>query len=204
VRTLVANFYREKVDEKISRYVELTGLYSEPVDVPGMALEPCYDMETFAAVVISGSQWMLASEDAPPATKEFIRGLRIPTLGICFGHQLLARSYGAEVLDGELIERNETVLVTEQHPLLQGLGPEFEMLESHREYVDYGSAERSGWHVFASSASCPVEAMHHPTYPLMGVQFHPERSGQNGEKLFENFYRNIVLPFQRTRESRGY
>ena len=204
MRTLVANFYREKAEEKIRRYVELAGLYSETVEVDGMRLEPGFDMEGFGAVVISGSQWMLAKEDAPPATKEFVRSLEIPTLGICFGHQLIARSYDAEVLDGGLIERNETVLVFEPHPLFAGLAPETEMLESHREFVEYNSAERAGLHVFANSASCVVEAMHHPTRPLFGVQFHPERSGANGEKLFENFYRNIVVPFQRTRESRGY
>lgn len=204
MRTLVANFYREKAEEKIARYVELAGRYSEPVEVNGMVLEPGYDLSSFGALVISGSQWMLAHEDAPPPTTEFILGLKIPTLGICFGHQLLARAYGAEVLDGELIERNETVLVAEPHPLFQGLVPECEMLESHREYVDYNGAERAGWHVFANSTSCPVEAMHHPTRPLYGVQFHPERSSANGEQLFENFFRNIAQPFSRDHEGRGY
>jgi len=204
MRTLVANFYRERVEEKIKRYVELAGRHSEPVEVPGDRLEPGYDLEGFSAVIISGSQWMLARDDASPAIKEFIRGLEIPTLGICFGLQLLARAYDAEVLSGEPIERNETILVTEPHPLFFELGPEVEMLESHREYVDYNGIERVGWHVFAVSASCRVEAMHHPTRPLYGVQFHPERSGANGEKLFENFYQQIVQPLWRNRESRRY
>jgi GMP synthase (glutamine-hydrolysing) len=96
------------------------------------------------------------------------------------------------VLSGELIERYETVVVTEPTALFTGLGPEAEFLESHREHVDEDSIERTGWHLTARSASCSVEAMHHPTRPLYGVQFHPERSGINGEKLFENFYNHIV------------
>jgi len=124
-----------------------------------------------------------------------VRGLKMPTLGICFGHQLFARVFGAEVLSGELIERYETVIVTEKVPLFQDLSPEAEFLESHREYVDFHSVERAGWRVVAQSASCAVEAMHHPTRPVFGVQFHPERSGPNGQKLFDNFYNRIVKPF---------
>lgn len=188
MRTLVVNCYRERAEEKIARYVELAGRHSEPYELNWGACEPGYNLESFAAVVLSGSQWLLSREPAPPALAEFVRGLRVPTLGVCFGHQLLASVHGAAVLSGELIERNETIRVLEPHPLFAGLGPEFEMLESHREYVDYGDIERAGWRVFAVSPSCPVEAIRHPTRPLFGVQFHPERSGPAGEQLFENFY----------------
>jgi len=126
-----------------------------------------------------------------------VRSVRLPTLGICFGHQLFARVSGVQVLSGELIERDEVVFITEPGPLFRGMGPEMEFRESHREYVVAEAIERAGWHITARSASCPVEAMHHPTRPLYGVQFHPERSGLNGDKLFENFYNHIVLPFAR-------
>ena len=199
MRTLVANFYRKHTETKLPPYLSLVGRYSEPVEVAGERLEPGYDIDGFNAVVITGSQWMLAEEDAPAAIKEFVRGLKIPTLGICFGHQLMARAWEAEVFSGELVERTETVLVAEPGPLFAGLGPEVEMLESHREHVDFASMERVGWHVIAGSASCRVEAMHHPTRPLYGVQFHPERSGPNGEALLANLYNNIVRPFWQQR-----
>ncbi len=194
MRTLVVNCYRENAEEKIKGYVTQAERFSDVYEVPWGVIERAYDMETYSAVIISGSQWLLSKEAPADPLAEFVRDLKLPTLGICFGHQLFARVFGAQVLSGELIERDETVIISEPGPLFRGFGPEAEFRESHREYVDYDSVQWLGWHVSAGSSSCPVEAIHHPTRPLYGVQFHPERSGANGEKLFENFYTNIVRP----------
>ena len=194
MRTLVVNCYREKAEEKIRGYVVQTERFSDVSEVTWGVLERAYDMETYCAVIISGSQWLLSVEDPPAPLVEFVRNLKVPTLGICFGHQLFARASGTQVLPGELIEGDETIIISEPGPLFHGMAPEMDFRESHREYVVAEPIERAGWHIIARSASCPVEAMHHPTQPLYGVQFHPERSGVNGDKLFDNFYNQIVLP----------
>ena len=195
MRTLVVNCYREKAEEKIKGYITQVERFSDVSEVGWGVLERAYDMETYFAVVISGSQWLLSVEDPSAPLVEFVRNLKVPTLGICFGHQLFARAFGTQVLPGELIERDETILISEPGSLFHDMGTEMDFRESHREYVVAEPIERAGWHIIARSASCPVEAMHHPTQPLYGVQFHPERSGLNGEKLFDNFYNQIVFPF---------
>lgn len=195
MRTLVVNCYREMAEEKIKGYMAQVERFSDAVEVPWGVLEPAYDLTTYSGVVISGSQWLLSVEPPAAPLTEFVRDLRLPTLGICFGHQLFARTFGTQVLAGELVERDETIIVSEPEPLFHGMEPELDFRESHREYVVAEPIERAGWHLMARSASCEVEAMHHPTRPLYGVQFHPERSGLNGEKLFDNFYNQIVFPF---------
>lgn len=195
MRTLVVNCYRDKAEEKIKGYMAQAERFSDGFEVSWGVLEPAYDIETFSAVIFSGSQWLLSREEPPAPLAEFVRNLKLPALGICFGHQLFARSFGTPVLGGELIEGNETVVISEPGLLFHNMGPEMEFLESHREYVVAEPIERAGWHITARSSSCPVEAMHHPTRPLYGVQFHPERSGVNGDQLFENFYNRIVIPF---------
>lgn len=197
MRTLVMNCYREQAEEKIKGYVAQVERFSDAIEVPWGVLERAYDTDTYSAVVISGSQWLLSEERPAAPLVEFVRDLKMPTLGICFGHQLFARAFGTQVLPGELIERDETIIITESGPLFYGMEPEMDFRESHREYVVAEPIERAGWHIIARSASCPVEAMHHTTRPLYGVQFHPERSGVNGEKLFDNFYNRIVFPFVR-------
>lgn len=174
--------------------------YSEIVEVK-LAELPQVNFDPIDAVILSGSQWMLSEKDPPDEIVGFIRNFKIPTLGICFGHQLLARAFGAEIKKGtEFIDRDEEILLVEDWQLFVGMGEWLAdsgkrlvmMRESHREFVTLESIKKIGWRVGAVSNSCPVEAICHPNLPLYGVQFHPERSGTNGAKLFQNFYHNIV------------
>jgi GMP synthase (glutamine-hydrolysing) len=199
VKVAVVNFYLERAEEKMPFYLALARCCSDSVtEVAWQDFGPNFAIEEFSAVMLTGSQWMLAGTEAPPALHEFVRSLNLPVLGICFGHQLLAQAFGGRVLAGAVVERHETILVGTGEPLFHGLGPEVEMLESHREFVDRASVENAGWLVDATSVSCPVEAMHHSERPLYGVQFHPERSGPNGEKLVRNFFDRVVQPWLRT------
>jgi GMP synthase (glutamine-hydrolysing) len=194
VRTLVVDCYLRENETKMARYVELARRHSAEVEtVAAAGLGPGHDLAKYDAVIISGSQWMLSQDDPRPALRGFCRELSLPTLGICFGHQLLARSFGASVVRGErFLEFDEQVSVLEQWPLFEGLCPTTVMRESHRELVTLESVAGIGWQLGARSASCPVEALRHPFLPLYGVQFHPERSGVPGERLFENFYTGVV------------
>jgi GMP synthase-like glutamine amidotransferase len=195
VTTLLVDCYRRDAAWRMEFYRAMIRPHSDCVTVNAGVLGPDFDMSGFHSVVFSGSQIMLGEEDPDAALVQFARELRVPGLGICFGHQLFARSFGATVLSGRLIERFETVRLARPGRLFDGLGTEARMLESHREFVDPDSVHRAGWQVFADSASCPVEAMHHPHLPLFGVQCHPERSGEPGKRLFANFYEHVVLPF---------
>jgi GMP synthase-like glutamine amidotransferase len=43
------------------------------------------------------------------------------------------------------------------------------------------------FNLIASSENCEVEMMEHQTKKIIGVQFHPEVSGNNGEWFFDQF-----------------
>jgi GMP synthase-like glutamine amidotransferase len=48
-----------------------------------------------------------------------------------------------------------------------------------------------GWRLLASSDHYPVEAMASERRPHLGVQFHPEVSGESGRRLLRNFGRLV-------------
>lgn len=195
MKTLLVDCYRRDAGRRLYWYHAAIRPFSDCQTVNAGAVSSHFDPSGFQAVVLSGSQMMLSEEEPPAGLVSFVRSLRIPVLGICFGHQLLARSTGVPVRTGKLIERVETIELIEPSPLFERLGDRFEMLESHREFVAAESLAAAGWQLLARSESCPVEAMCCRERPLFAVQFHPERSGEPGRQIFASFYENVVLPF---------
>lgn len=191
--TLLVNCYKEKSESRMSFYRDVCQFYSTVVEIPVAELKPDFNLRRIDAVIFSGSQWMLSEVEPSEKLVSFVRSLKLPTLGICFGHQLLARSFGARVKKGPVaIEFGELIKIVAEWEIFFNLFPETTMLESHQEFVVPESVLEIGWEVGAVSDSCPVEAIRHPRLPLFGVQFHPERSGENGKRLFENFFTLIV------------
>jgi GMP synthase (glutamine-hydrolysing) len=148
---------------------------------------------SYDGVVLSGSPDMM-SEDTI-ATKfgkemDSILDSRVPILGVCFGHQMMARAFGAEVVkDGRhVLEMVKTQVLTAD-PLFKGLPDSLVLLESRHEIV---KSLPSGFRLLASSATSKIATMKHETRPLYGVQFHPERytkDNPDGNAVVGNFVR---------------
>jgi GMP synthase (glutamine-hydrolysing) len=124
------------------------------------------------ASVTARSPWIL---DTEAALAEFVRA-GVPTLGICFGHQLLAQALGGSVAKNPRGREIGTVAldVTEADPLL---GDAPRRLFVNMSHVD--SAERlpDGARVLARSELDPNAAVRFGER-AWGVQFHPEFDGE--------------------------
>ena len=141
----------------------------------------------------------------------------VPVLGICGGHQLVARAFGGQVglLGGAAPPRLRAGL----KPSYQGLPSEkgvFELAaacddvllrgvpsgkfeQSHREEV---RRLPRGFKVLMTGGASRVQAMRHQELPVWGVQFHPERQWHKlpaGKRLMENFVRAAGLGADRRR-----
>lgn len=137
-------------------------------------------------IVIGGGQYLEASGNSGAIIKKF-KG-KIPILGICLGHQLLAKLYGGEVRTAEIGEYAESeIAMDEENEILKGLGPSFKAWVSHKDEV---SKLPKDFIKLAHSATCKIEAMAHRSLPLYGVQFHPEvEHTPKGPEIFKNFLR---------------
>jgi GMP synthase (glutamine-hydrolysing) len=123
------------------------------------------------AIILSGGPSSVYEPGAPAApTGLFTTG--VPTLGICYGFQVMAQALGGLVENSDVAEYGGTVLHhTGQGTLLAGLPVEQSVWMSHR---DSCTAAPKGFTVTAGTDVTPVAAMEDRAHGLYGVQFHPE------------------------------
>ena len=97
---------------------------------------------------------------------------RMPTLGVCLGHQALVERFGGEVGRArELVHGKATVVAHDGRGIFAGLPPDFLAGRYH------SLAATSVPECFETSAMAPdgeVMAVRHRELPIDGVQFHPE------------------------------
>ncbi len=148
---------------------------------------------SYDGVVLSGSPDMMSERKAQAKfSKEIgaIRDARVPTLGVCFGHQMMAYAFGAKVVkDARHVLRMVNTTVLEEDPLFEGLPRSLMLLESRQEVV---KSIPEGFSLLAKSSTTKIAAMKHETLPLYGVQFHPERYTRDhpdGNAVAGNFVR---------------
>ncbi|MGL4669662.1 MAG: GMP synthase subunit A [Methanobacteriaceae archaeon] len=119
--------------------------------------------------------------------KVYENDLSIPILGICLGHQIIAKTFGGKVstADSESYAKIEIDIIKE-NDIFKGLGSKEKVWASHKDEV---ISLPDTFDIIAKSEICDVEAMKHNEKPIYGVQFHGEvHHTPNGPKIFENFY----------------
>ncbi len=150
-------------------------------------------------IILSGGPMSPNDLDAYPFLRtesDFLRqalDLKLPILGLCLGHQLLADALGGEVDVGPQEVGWLPVQVSEageNDPLFDGVPQEFSPFHYHIEQVVTLPPEAT---VLASSPLCPVQAFRYGQTPAWGVQFHPEINPQRGETVLRSGSR-LSLP----------
>ena len=118
----------------------------------------------------------------------YVREIDLPILGICLGHQLIAKTFGAPVISGEHGGYAEVEIeILDEDDIFRGLGTKEIVWASHADEVATLPDE---FIRLARSAISEIEAMKHKTRPLYGLQFHPEVSHtKRGNEILLNFIR---------------
>jgi anthranilate synthase/aminodeoxychorismate synthase-like glutamine amidotransferase len=150
------------------------------------ALEP-------SAIVISPGPGVPADAGV---TIDAIRrwGPEIPTLGVCLGHQAIGEAFGGEVVRARAVMHGKTSTIDHAgEGLFAGLPNPMEVMRYHSLVVE-PSTLPDELEVLATALDNPSEihAMRHRTFPIWGVQFHPESiMTPDGKALLANFLRIV-------------
>jgi anthranilate synthase/aminodeoxychorismate synthase-like glutamine amidotransferase len=116
-------------------------------------------------------------------------GPTTPLLGVCLGHQAIGMAFGGAVVRARSPMHGKTSTITHDgQGVFTGMMSPLTVARYHSLVVD-----RNGWPSdLAISAETEedgtVMALRHRTYPIHGVQFHPESiMTREGQHLLRNF-----------------
>ncbi len=111
-----------------------------------------------------------------------------PILGVCLGHQAIGQAMGGVVVRAPQLMHGKTSRITHNgRGIFRGLNSGFEATRYHSLVVERSTLP-STLEVTATSEDGLIMGMHHRSYPLHGVQFHPESiASENGHALLQNF-----------------
>ncbi len=171
----------------IARRVRECRVYSELVShrTPAQALRA----RNPRAIVLSGGPASVYADDAPEVDPGLWE-LGVPTLGICYGMQLMARDLGGRVERTGASEFGRTELHAEGGALFEQTPDDQVVWMSHRDSV---TAPPEGARVTGGSASTPIAAFEAPERGLYGVQFHPEVvHTPHGNEVLKNFLYGVA------------
>jgi GMP synthase (glutamine-hydrolysing) len=167
----------------IARRVREAHVYSEIVSHDRSAAELAAMRP--AGIILSGGPASVYEDGAPQIDPD-IFGLGVPVLGICYGHQLMARSLGGEVAATGQREYGRTTLHTRTPSVVLRDVPATDTV-----WMSHGDAVTrtpEGFRVTAATDQIPVAGMEDPERGLFSVQFHPEVSHTpNGQAVMERF-----------------
>ena len=115
-------------------------------------------------------------------------GSKLPTLGVCLGHQCVGYAYGAKVeRAGEIRHGKTSMIHHEGKGVLKGLPSPFEAIRYHS-LVVYPETLPDCLEVTAWTDNGLVMGLRHKEFPVEGVQFHPESiMTPQGKPLLQNF-----------------
>jgi GMP synthase (glutamine-hydrolysing) len=172
----------------IARAVREANVYCEIIPFhKNFTIEP-----SLKGIILSGSPFSVNDENAPVVDiLSFIQ--QLPVLGICYGAQLTAKEFGGRVDKSNKREYGRAILENHSEDvLLKDLSNHTQVWMSHSDSI---AKLPEGFDILATTESIPVAAFKKTTtdtFPLYGLQFHPEvYHSTEGKKIIKNFLVNI-------------
>ena len=182
-QTILVLDFGSQYTQLIARRVRENRVYCEilPYDV---AIDEIQRRSPIGLILSGGPQSVYEPGAVSPAPALFDLG--IPTLGICYGMQVMVHQLGGEVEGSDRREYGRAeVDVIAAGMLFEGLGNRETVWMSHGDRI---RSLPEGFEVGAATDSAPIVALESAARKLYGIQFHPEVSHTvSGGEILRNF-----------------
>ena len=140
-------------------------------------------------LILSGGPASVAERNSPKISPKVFK-LKIPILGICYGMQLIAQSFGGKIkrTKGSEFGRAE-LFIDDYKNIFANLPGNLTCWMSHGDYV---SKLPNGFSVLAHTLNTAIAAFGSKEKKIFGVQFHPEVAHTSkGAVIVSNFLYHV-------------
>jgi len=116
-------------------------------------------------------------------------GETTPILGVCLGHQAIGEVFGGKIVQAdELVHGKTSPVKHDGKGIFERIDPTFDATRYHSLVVDRDSFPHDALEIMAEAENGTIMGLQHRTYPLHGIQFHPESvMTKAGPKIVENW-----------------
>jgi len=172
----------------ITKRLRLMGFYSE---IAQPSTKVC-ELSDARGIIFSGGPSSVYEEHIPEFNKAIL-SLDIPMLGLCYGHQLMAREYGGSVEKATIGEFGLASLKTTTpdgkelpiSPLFSGIEMPSQVWMSHQDGV---TTLPEGFQIIAITKDCPIAALQNLEKKRYSLQCHIEvKDTLQGDRILKNF-----------------
>ncbi len=117
---------------------------------------------------------------------------KIPMLGVCLGHQVIAASFGGKIIHAKKIMHGKTSMVkADEQAIFKGIKKPFSVMRYHSLAVSKHDLP-SCFTITCETEDGEIMGIRHNKHKTEGVQFHPESFMTNvGKRLIRNFIRGV-------------
>ncbi len=167
----------------IAKRIRQGGAYAE-IFSPAASVD---ELAHAQGLILSGGPASVFAADAPAFNPELL-GLEIPILGLCYGHQLLAQTFGGTIENTGQGEFGKARLqATGASPLWEGVSLPTQVWMSHQDSV---TQLPEGFVCVGETHPGAHTALRHTQRPVFTFQFHPEvKDSHGGDQMLQNFAR---------------
>ena len=165
----------------IAKRIRHLGVYTE-IFPPSIDTDR---LEAAKGIILSGGPASVFAEDVPAFNPEILN-LSQPILGLCYGHQLMAKHFGGSVANTGQGEFGKASLrQLNPSPLWKDVTDNSQVWMSHQDSV---TELPQGFQVIGETISGSLAALQHQERPLFSLQFHPEVTDTlAGTQILSNF-----------------
>lgn len=171
----------------IVQYLEELGVEPKIFENDKVTIDELKSLDFDSIIISPGAGNPDTAGISMAALEEFYKTKKI--LGICLGHQCIAKFFGANIVKSQNPTHGKTskIFVCENSKLFKNLPKNFDVTRYHSLEVEKSSMPPS-LKITAETKDGTIMALEHDALPIYGVQFHPEAIlTQYGHKLLRNF-----------------